>query len=459
MLCCKFLFAQLQKTFERLGQTAMPRSTLTGSRIRARRIDSGIKQAALARECGISSSYLNLIEHNRRRIGGALLNKIARVLNVEPATLSEGAESALTAALEAAAAEHGEIAVERDRGEEFAGRFPGWARLVERQSRDLERLRRAVDILNDRLTFDPHLAASMHDVLSTVTSIRSTSAILADGADIEREWQDRFHRNLYEDSQRLAQSAEGLVAYLDRSADADQSLSLPLEELEVWLEATDWRVSALEGGDVGRIDGLIKDIAPSTPGGADMARRFLERYAEDARAVPFEPLALAVRELGADPLRLADRFSADLPCILRRLSTLPDDAFDSGLRAGLVACDASGTLTFRKPVTGFDLPRYGAACPIWPMFQALQRPGAPITALVRKDGRDARPFRVTAIATQSFPAGYGGPPVTEALMLLIPHGPDAGRADFRVGTSCRVCSVTDCAARREPTILTLTDTG
>ena len=62
----------------------MARDTLTGSRIRERRIMSGLKQAELARMADISPSYLNLIEHNRRRIGGKLLLDIAEVLEVEP---------------------------------------------------------------------------------------------------------------------------------------------------------------------------------------------------------------------------------------------------------------------------------------------------------------------------------------------------------------------------------------
>ena len=50
----------------------MAREALAGTRIRERRIMTGLKQADLARNLGISASYLNLIEHNRRRIGGKL---------------------------------------------------------------------------------------------------------------------------------------------------------------------------------------------------------------------------------------------------------------------------------------------------------------------------------------------------------------------------------------------------
>ncbi|MGB5871554.1 MAG: helix-turn-helix transcriptional regulator, partial [Albidovulum sp.] len=47
----------------------MARLALTGTRIRDRRLLLGQKQADLARKVGISPAYLNLIEHNRRRVG------------------------------------------------------------------------------------------------------------------------------------------------------------------------------------------------------------------------------------------------------------------------------------------------------------------------------------------------------------------------------------------------------
>ena len=46
----------------------MPMSALTGSRLRGRRVALGMRQADLAALVGLSASYLNLIEHNRRRI-------------------------------------------------------------------------------------------------------------------------------------------------------------------------------------------------------------------------------------------------------------------------------------------------------------------------------------------------------------------------------------------------------
>ena len=135
----------------------------------------GMRQAELARRAGISASYLNLIEHNRRRIGGKLLLDIAAALDVEPSLLSEGAEAALISALREAAADRADAGAEADAVEDFAGRFPGWAAVAAAQHRAIEGLERTVEALTDRLAHDPHLAASMHEVLSTVTAIHSTA--------------------------------------------------------------------------------------------------------------------------------------------------------------------------------------------------------------------------------------------------------------------------------------------
>ena len=129
----------------------MARDTLTGSRIRERRIMGGLKQADLARRAGISASYLNLIEHNRRRIGGKLLLDIAEALDVEPAMLAEGAEATLIAGLREAASDLPQLDVELDRIDEFAGRFPGWAELLAERHKRVMALERTVAALTDRL--------------------------------------------------------------------------------------------------------------------------------------------------------------------------------------------------------------------------------------------------------------------------------------------------------------------
>lgn len=111
----------------------MSKSTLTGTRIRERRQALNLRQSELARQAEISASYLNLIEHNRRKIGGKVLIQIARALEVEVSALTEGAEESLLEALREAAGAFRKGEAEVDRLEEFVSRFPGWARLIAAQ--------------------------------------------------------------------------------------------------------------------------------------------------------------------------------------------------------------------------------------------------------------------------------------------------------------------------------------
>ncbi|MDI3335102.1 short-chain fatty acyl-CoA regulator family protein [Defluviimonas aestuarii] len=431
----------------------MARSALTGTRVRERRLLIGMKQADLARAVGISPAYLNLIEHNRRRVGAELLNRLADALGVEETALAEGAESALFDGLReaAAAVTSQDGAAEIGRVEEFVSRFPGWASLVAAQQTRIAALERAVEALHERMAHDPFLSASLHEVVSAVTSVRSTAAILAESEEIAPEWRARFHRNVYEDSIRLSEAAAALVAYLDTSQEAETGLSSPQEEVEAWLARTQYHLAPLERAQSPAPENLIAGVPELASGAArHLALAHIRRYRSDALALPLDRFVRILAETGSDPTALASRLGTGLGPVFRRLATLPEGM---GPPLGLVACDASGTLTFRRPAPGFALPRHGAACPLWPLYEALVRPMAPIRAVVEMAGRVPQRFTIYAYSEPSFPGGYDGPQVVESLMLILPPPEVQDGSPKAVGPSCRICPRPDCAARREPSIL------
>jgi XRE family transcriptional regulator, fatty acid utilization regulator len=431
----------------------MARDSLTGSRIRERRSVAGLRQAELARQVGISASYLNLIEHNRRRIGGKLLVDIAQVLGVEPSMLTEGAEAALIATLREAAADIATPVAETDKADEFAGRFPGWAEVLASGHRRIASLERTIEILSDRLTHDPHLAASLHEVLSTATAIRSTASILAEPGEIDPQWRNRFHRNLNEDSLRLAESSKSLVSYLDESDTGHDRRGSPQEEVEAYVSGFDHHFEGLEDGssDPGT---LIEEAKNLTSAAArQIAQGILKQYVEDARAMPIAKFRAALKVTGLDPLALAQEFQTDLASVFRRLATLPQG--DLPTEVGLVVCDASGSILFRKSVTGFALPRFGASCPHWPLFTALSRPMVPIRRRVSQLGRTTAAFDCLAIAWPVSLGGFGEDPLYRSVMLILPEpGEVEPSSEIQpVGSNCRVCPSQECDARRVPSIL------
>ena len=439
----------MQKQTGIINGISMPQGQLTGTRIRDRRLDQGIRQVDLARTAGISPSYLNLIEHNRRRIGGKLINDISRALGIDPALLTDGAESEVLDRLRNAAADNPDAGAEVARTEDLAGRFPGWAALLAAQHQKIAALHARVENLTDRLTHDPQLATSLHDVITSVTAIRATSSILADGGDIDADWQRRFHRNIYEDSQRLAESSRALVGFLDLSGKDSDALRSPQEQLEAWLDGQGFHVAALEDCADGEIviDGLVKGRDAAT---VFVMRGYLQGYYADALALPLDDFCRMARDCAYDPAQLADQTGVPLVQVLRRLATLPPEQDHPHM--GLALADGAGVMRLIKPIAGFTLPR-GGACPLWPLFHALSQIGQPLRQIVDLPGPEALRFECFALARHLRPPGFDRPPLVETVMLVRAALPDAAAKGIPAGITCRICQREGCAARRSASIL------
>ncbi len=417
----------------------MPARALTGGRIRSRRLDLGLRQVELAQRAGISASYLNLIEHNRRRIGGKLLSDLARALTLDPAVLAEGTEGTLLDSLRIAAAT-ATPPLDLSKAEDFAARFPDWAGLLAAQTARIDRMERRVAELTSRLTHDPQLAGTLHSIISAVTAIRSTASILVNDAGIDRDWQNRFHRNINDDARKLADTARALVDYLERPQDA-AALTDPRDIMGRWFAIRGYHLPELEAG-------ATPDGPPGVAG--DLAQPILARYAADVQALPLARFGPAAKAANYDPGALAATFGVSLATVLRRLASLPTPDHPA---MGLAMCDGAGGLIFTKPIDGFDLPRAAPGCPLWPLYQALGQPGRGVRADVVLSGVKLQAYAVAEIQN----AGFDAPPLVQAVMLVQPGG-TGGEIGGQivgqiVGQTCRICPSPACRARREPSIL------
>ena len=423
----------------------MPRGALIGTRIRERRLALDLKQTDLAAAAGISASYLNLIEHNRRRIGGRVLIDLAAALRMDVGALSGRLQESLVRSLETAGAA-AEETPEVDSIEELIGRFPGWARLIADLTARREQLENLVDNLSDRMTHDPFLSESLHAILSSVTAIQATSGILMQAEGMERLQTRRFQSNIHDESERLSDASRALVGYLDRQSEGERTLATPLDEVDAFLAANGYHFPALEiGREIESVLATGTDL--SSDAGRDLAGRVLEGYAADARAMPLERILDAGRAVAWRTDALAAEFGVDRHAVYRRLAFLPRDA--GRPEFGLIGCDGAGAVLIRRPLAGFDMPRYGPGCALWPLYQALTRPHAPLTAVLTVP--DGQSFRAEAVAIYGREAAPGVAAVHSAMLLRREAARD-GAAAVETGQACRVCPRDGCVARRETSI-------
>src|SRR5581483_7021132 len=215
--------------------TAMPRP-LIGPKIRDRRHALGITQASLAASLGISASYLNLIESNRRSIGGALLKRIGDALGLALEDLDGAAERRLVNDLGEIATEPmlAPLALDAAGAGELASRHGAWARALVSIHRAWRERDQAVNALVDRMSQDPFLGDAVHGMRTRAAAIRSASEILATVEDLAPADQRRFAAIIDAESARLADVAQALAAFFDKGR-AGTRPAMPVEEVDDFL--------------------------------------------------------------------------------------------------------------------------------------------------------------------------------------------------------------------------------
>jgi hypothetical protein len=372
---------------------------------------------------------------------------IAAALGIEIAALQDGPNIDIIRQMQSAIGFARAAGAEVSRASELASRFPGWAALIgELQVRVAEQERR-LDGLSDRLAHDPFLAETLHEILSSVTAIHATSGILAQAPEMAGLQQRRFQTNIHDESTRLSDLSRGLASYFDRLAQPEHSLATPFDEVEAFLGHHGFHFPMLERGVRGQIEPLLSaDVGLVSRAAHGIAAKVLTQYAIDAARLPLAEFLRVGRKLDYDCAGLAGHFEAPLEMVYRRLAFLPPDPELPSF--GLISCDGSGAFLLRKAVAGFGMPRYGAGCSLWPLYQAMSRPHVPIFA--RLQTTDAQIFEARALAVYADPAATV--PVLRSIMIIRASGQRAAVDVVEIGQTCRICPRDRCDARREPSI-------
>ncbi len=455
---------------------------ILGARVRELRRQAGLSQAELARRLEISPSYLNLIEHNKRRIAGALLRRTAAALDVAVDDLDGAGERRLVEALNEAARSPAlrDLGVELHALGELVGRYPGWARALAALVRAEQEAAARARALGDRLTHDAFLGESVHRMLTRISAIRSASEILTDAPDLPPERAARFQAIVHDEAHALTDVAEALAAYFDRIDETERSLT-PLDEVETLFEARGNRFPAIE-----RAAAAIAPDAAGDGAGARLAaaarlaetalaevveaeidrygaigtgaararaRRALMSYATDAILAPMARFAALATDLRYDVEALMGALALESDVVCRRLTALPPGP--DAPRFGYFRANAAGTVIETRGLPALSAPRYAAACPLWALYRAQQSPGAIVRqrALFPNGLRFVFVARARAVGA----TGFGRPrhyltdmaTMSEADAQKTVYAPDPATPVEEVGPACRLCPRRACLHRVE----------
>ncbi len=218
-----------------------------GIQIRRRRTAVSLSQAALARAVGISPSYLNLIENNKREVGGSLLLRIAERLNLDIDRLSGASEQRMIQAIEELLSDPVLSGLELDPASirDLVARHPEAALAMTRLHRAYIDSIAGIEAYANRLKSDPLLSQMLHQVLNRIAAMRSGAEILSSVPDLTETERARFVGTINREAQDLTGILRNLVSHFEQTASRQKAVS-PLRELEDAIIAANNHFSELE---------------------------------------------------------------------------------------------------------------------------------------------------------------------------------------------------------------------
>ncbi|MFJ2770595.1 short-chain fatty acyl-CoA regulator family protein [Streptomyces sp. NPDC087300] len=442
------------------------------AKLRRLRRERGMNQVELARALGLSTSYLNQIEHSQRPLTAPVLLRIAEVLGVEAEFFSEAAEERVATDLRAALGDEACGAdVPADEIADVARDHPEVARALvalHHRYRDAAERAAALAPAGDTSVLPP---AEPHDDVrdffyahhnhfpSLDAAAERTAADLATGTAGAAGRATALAGRLAERHRvRVVEAAAERVTDARRF---DESSGLLF--LSPWLSegqrafqlAT--QLALLEQGPL--LDTLVDSAELTSRPSADLARIGLANYFAGALLMPYTAFHTAAEELRYDIELLGARFGIGFETVCHRLSTLQRTG-RRGIPFSFLRADRAGNISKRQSATDFHFSRLGGTCPLWTVYEAFSAPGRILTQVAEMpDGK--RYFWVARTVTRG---GYGhhapraefavalGCELRHAHRLVYAGGIalDDPRAATPIGLGCRICERRDCAQRARP---------
>jgi len=463
-----------------------PRAPI-GQRLKAGRRDKALTQRVLAEEIGISVSYLNLIENNKRVIGGTLLRDLAQRLELDLDSLTGNRETRLIGELQSVLSEPFARSIPKGEGylADFVGRFPDFAALLQRLYEQWQARLETDAQLSERVRNDSSLREIGHQIISHITALRSFAEILAEDTPIDAGQRSRFQgivaseaielstlsRDFFSALSNLEKSGRARSpsdAVSDLFSENNQFFHVLEQEAEQWRkseqEPLSWDQAQTANANFPSpaADALIEnaelDADPST---AELARKALLQYRLRALTMPYGAFWEALRDTRMDVDQLAVQFRVPTDQVFERIIALRQPDQSAPLSAFL-RTDLAGNITARASNATLNIPRYGGGCPLWAVYRAVLAPGRTIAQRAQMPtGRDLLLIAHTVVPQAT---AFGAQRPIESVMIALDwkagqetvYGPSLTTAEpVRIGSTCRFCTRTACEHRFEPSAVGL----
>lgn len=443
------------------------RRLFAGEQLKALRITRKLRQGEMAALLGISASYLSQIENDERPLTPALVDRLQQGFPVEWQDFAaDRVEPVLTALRDATADPLVGATLPGEQVERVAEQYPAFARafaqLWDLHRRSVQRL----EIIDEALGSDN----------------------ISGGRLPWEEVRDWFHQaNNYVDI--IDRAAERLAIRLSGTG-----MSPTLAQMAGWLETHGIAVAYSSGGVMRQFDPLARRLTldPNQPvesGRFQMAYQLaaealrdeisaivsnatlqseaarqlltvgLGNYAAGALIMPYEWFRTRARELRHDIDQLRQAFGASFEQTCHRLSTLQRPQA-RGIPMYFCKVDMAGNITKRHSATRLQFARFGGACPLWVVHEAVAIPDrihvqaaempdgvryvSIAKGLVKTSGSYYRPPRRYAVAL--------GCEAALADEFIYADGLNLARPETitRIGISCRICPRNSCDQRAFP---------
>ena len=459
-------------------EAASGEPTRYGAKVRALRRRESLNQVKLAEKLGISPSYLNLIENNRRPLPANLLIRLAQLFDVDVHSFATDEDTRLVADLTEAFADP--LFEERDLTSvdirELTAASPNAARAVLSLYRAFQAARTSRDDLSSRLTDGEELLGAdgshvpSEEVSDLIQRRNNHFPELEEAAEALAERAKLTSEDLYHSLVRHCENHLGIQVQIAkwgtergvlRRYDPDRKLLLLSELLPTRSRTFQLahQIGILEGGPV--IDTIVSDPHLTSEESRGLARIALANYFAGCVIMPYRAFLQAAKEERYDIDVLGRRFRIGFEQVCHRLTTLRRPG-DEGVPFHMMRIDVAGNISKRFSASGIRFARFSGACPRWNVFSAFLTPGMIRIQVSRMP--DGIMYFCLARTIQRDSGGYHaqhpvqaigfGCQVQYAKELVYSDGIDLTNPDTctSVGVTCRTCERTDCEQRALPSI-------